>query len=293
VLNGIDLKKRNLLIWRKYILIIVLIGLIVTASAITGTWFMMPHKNGDAEIEETTTTTMTTTTTSSSSSKPQTTTISSSNPQTTTTTFHPTTTSTEPDETTTEIISTTQSSTTTTMAPTLPPVITLESFRSRDDWSAEPPKATIELALPIYRIIIAHTAGEICNNEDDCKRVVKELQQSSTHLDDIPFNFLIGDDSRIYEGRGFKHQGQHTSNKDATEYNSIGICIAFIGDYASDELSESQVAVFNDFVQYFVENGVVSENYTIFSQDQLVRNEKSADKLFEVIQMWSRFRSRE
>lgn len=121
---------------------------------------------------------------------------------------------------------------------------------------------------------------------------MKELQETSTHLDDIPFNFLIGDDSNIYEGRGFERQGQHSSNEDATEYNSIGICVAFIGNYSSVELNETQINVFNEFLEYFLQKGIIVENYVLLSHDQLVYNENPADKLFDEIQNWSGFRKR-
>ena len=58
-------------------------------------------------------------------------------------------------------------------------------------------------------------------------------------------------DSKIYEGRGFDYEGQHTSNNNATEYNSIGICVTFIGNYEHETISESQVKVFHDFIEFF------------------------------------------
>ena len=43
---------------------------------------------------------------------------------------------------------------------------------------------------------------------------------------DIGYNFLIGEDGRVYEGRGWDAVGAHTLG-----YNSVSIGIAFIGDF--------------------------------------------------------------
>lgn len=43
---------------------------------------------------------------------------------------------------------------------------------------------------------------------------------------DIGYNFLVGGDGRIYEGRGWKRVGAHTQN-----YNSKSIAISFMGNF--------------------------------------------------------------
>lgn len=255
-----------------------MISFIVILSIIGGIIFTIYGENRGANMEVidgSTTTTTTSTTTMSSVT----------HPTSTSSTLLSTSSSTTTEELTTE------TTTTTTFSPTLPPNVTLKSYVTRDEWSADPPRAKINLQLPIYRIIIAHTGGEFCTNESDCMRIVKELQQNSTHLDDIPFNFLIGDDAKIYEGRGFEVQGQHTTNVYATEYNSVGICVAFIGNYRNDALSESQIEVFENFTKYFIDYGIIDENYKIFSQDQLMFNRAPADKLNEIISTRKGFRN--
>lgn len=46
--------------------------------------------------------------------------------------------------------------------------------------------------------------------------------------DDIGYNFLVGDDGNIYEGRGWGIKGAHSPKYNA---NSLGIC--FIGNFTS------------------------------------------------------------
>jgi len=45
---------------------------------------------------------------------------------------------------------------------------------------------------------------------------------------DIAYNFLIGEDGRVYEGRGWKVHGAHTLG-----YNDSSVGISFIGYFAS------------------------------------------------------------
>ena len=44
--------------------------------------------------------------------------------------------------------------------------------------------------------------------------------------DDIGYNFLVGEDGNVYEGRGWAHVGAHTKH-----YNKISLGASVIGDY--------------------------------------------------------------
>lgn len=39
------------------------------------------------------------------------------------------------------------------------------------------------------------------------------MELDYNHLKDIPWNFLIGNDGNVYEGRGFNFEGEHTQNQ--------------------------------------------------------------------------------
>ena len=53
---------------------------------------------------------------------------------------------------------------------------------------------------------------------------------SFTDWSDIGYNFLIGGDGRVYEGRGWPYQGGHTLC-----YNDIAVAMSYIG-YFNDKL---------------------------------------------------------
>ncbi|XP_070499666.1 peptidoglycan recognition protein 3-like [Chironomus tepperi] len=162
----------------------------------------------------------------------------------------------------------------------------------RSKWGALPPKSSNipKLDVPIKRIIIGHTGGNFCSNETECIETMKSLQFINPDLEDIAYNFLIGGDGKIYEGRGFNYQGQHTKNLDATEFNSIGICIAFIGNYARTVPSFEQYDLLRDFIETFVKNQLITKDYIVVLQDDLVYSETKAVTLNNVIRNLQNYR---
>lgn len=55
---------------------------------------------------------------------------------------------------------------------------------------------------------------------------------------DIGWNWLIGTDGRVYEGRGWGATGSHSAG-----YNYISYGIAFVGNYTEYETSKIPLAV--------------------------------------------------
>ena len=121
---------------------------------------------------------------------------------------------------------------------------------------------------------------------------MKNLQTQDSSLADIPYNYLIGGDGRIYEGRGIEYQGQHTENTDATEYNSIGICIAFIGNYQSTAPDSNQLRLLNEFIDFNKRKGLIAEDYIIVSQDDLKYFPTKSDALNREMGKLDNFRLR-
>jgi hypothetical protein len=190
--------------------------------------------------------------------------------------------------TTTSTKTTTTETTTTTEAPLLLP--NGVKFFKRVHWNAnEPSEEIAKLKLPIERIIITHTSGETCLDEEHCKALVKSFQKTKPPLKDIAFNFLIGGDGNIYEGRGLELEGEHTSIVNTTSYNDIGICLAFIGNFTSTELSEAQKRAFEGFLEHFVDGLQISTDYKLFLRDQLLRVDDFARALYETVKHWKNF----
>lgn len=110
-------------------------------------------------------------------------------------------------------------------------------------------------------------------------------------MKDIPYNFLIGDDGNVYEGRGFRFEGQHTENVNGSTFNDIGICVAFIGTYKIKQPSAAQVEAFENFLDYYKNEGIVNDDCKLFFQDQLSEPIIAADALLQTLKTWQNFHS--
>ena len=96
---------------------------------------------------------------------------------------------------------------------------------SRREWGAKPAKATTPLhPARVNLFVLHHTTGSYRG-----ARTVRQIQAfhqgPKRGWSDVGYNFLIGDDGTIYEGRGWGFVGAHARGE-----NSRSIGVAYIGD---------------------------------------------------------------
>ncbi|XP_054265387.1 peptidoglycan-recognition protein LF-like isoform X2 [Macrosteles quadrilineatus] len=83
-----------------------------------------------------------------------------------------------------------------------------ECHIERKVWGASPPRVEVtdKMELPVTHVYLSHTDTELCDTKETCVEAVKQIQQK--HLDeglnDIRYNYLVGGDGNVYEGRGWK-----------------------------------------------------------------------------------------
>lgn len=111
----------------------------------------------------------------------------------------------------------------------------------RKTWEAREPTSHMELSKSPAPYVIIHHGGleQHCHDQASCSEIVRFYQK--LHMDergwsDIGYNFVIGQDGSVYEGRGWDNTGAH-----APGYNnrSIGICI--IGDFSSQSTTRQLI----------------------------------------------------
>lgn len=95
---------------------------------------------------------------------------------------------------------------------------------------------------------------------------------------------MIGGDGKVYEGRGFRHEGEHTKNANATDYNDIGIGVGFIGNFRSQEPPAVMMNVLSDFLTQSALDENLSSDYKVFFQDQLIYKDFEATELRNALQ---------
>ncbi|XP_034480254.1 peptidoglycan-recognition protein LC-like isoform X5 [Drosophila innubila] len=156
---------------------------------------------------------------------------------------------------------------------------------SVQNWGGRQPKGNLtKLDLPVHRVIISHTAAEGCESEDVCAarvRVIQGFHMDGWNWDHIGYNFLIGGDGLVYEGRGWDDQGAHTRG-----YNVDSIGISFIGTFIQIWPTEYQLRA----CQLLLEEGVrlkkLVPNYKLYGHRQLSATESPGELLYGIIQKW-------
>jgi len=112
---------------------------------------------------------------------------------------------------------------------------------SRNEWGARKPTANPQQLPSEVPYTIIHHGGtpNYCTNQSSCAAIVRAYQDYHMDVqgwDDIGFNFVVGEDGNVYEGRGWDAVGAH-----AGSYNSISIGICIIGDFTGVSVAQRYV----------------------------------------------------
>lgn len=142
----------------------------------------------------------------------------------------------------------------------------------RSSWDNNPNRtAHNPMTLPIQRIIMTFTDDQTtCVSSSKCIDMIRSMHiKYSRQFGDIPFNFIIGDDGHVYEGRGFNQQGLIVREDYLPHTDNSGLVIAFIGNYSSVKPNERQQSILREFLEQFVSLGVMDIDYTVLSQSSI------------------------
>ncbi|XP_006825027.1 peptidoglycan-recognition protein SC2-like [Saccoglossus kowalevskii] len=159
-------------------------------------------------------------------------------------------------------------------------------FIDRSEWGARDPVSRTNLDTPVQYVIVHHTAMNRCYTMEECKAQMRAIQ--NFHMDvrkwnDIGYNFCVGDDGNVYEGRGWDTVGAH-----ATWYNnySIGICV--MGDFTDTLPSDAAMKTVQSLIKYCVENNKVIDDYILYGHRQVRREGTTCpgDTFFDRVKTW-------
>lgn len=154
----------------------------------------------------------------------------------------------------------------------------------RQAWGAVDSKPEVTLlSEPIKLIVIGSTATEADTTfEGNCEilRVCQSFHMDSQNWSDISYNFMIGCDNRVYEGRGWKVQGAHSKFYN----NSIGIW--FIGTFITELPSLGALILCKELIKRGVMEGFIDPDYKLIGQCQCRPFESPGLPLYQEIQKW-------
>jgi hypothetical protein len=101
------------------------------------------------------------------------------------------------------------------------------------------------------------------------------------NFSDIAYNFLIGGDGSIFEGRGWRDQGAHTSG-----YNRGSVGIAYIGTFIDKVPSAMQLDAGFRLFREGVRVNALKKDYKVYGASQLRSTQSPGDAFFELIKKW-------
>nr|BBK26510.1 peptidoglycan recognition protein 11 [Nephotettix cincticeps] len=136
---------------------------------------------------------------------------------------------------------------------------------SRQIWGALPPKKSFTRNIPIEYVYNGITRSPPCSNFQQCQHILQSIQTSHMAVaPDIRYNFLIGSDMLIYEGRGWFVQPGLSSDYWAQKKKAL--YIGYIGSFGLDlpegpKIPGGMVELANNLVLYGLENGYIRQNF--------------------------------
>ncbi|XP_055528860.1 peptidoglycan-recognition protein LC-like isoform X6 [Wyeomyia smithii] len=158
---------------------------------------------------------------------------------------------------------------------------------TRNEWLAQPPREDLEkLQLPVHKVIIAHTATEGCTTQSSCVHQVRSIQNLHNDIDlgDIGYNFLIGDDGNVYEGRGWLYRGAFLVGQ-----NSKSEGIAFIGNYQQMHPTATQMELLDSLLLNGTRSGVLTDDFKLYGARQWQATISPGDNLYEQLKKHPRW----
>ncbi|XP_067633380.1 peptidoglycan-recognition protein SC2 [Eurosta solidaginis] len=168
-------------------------------------------------------------------------------------------------------------------------VVQALNITSRSQWGARTPTHKTALANGLPYVIIHHTTGSYCDTQADCIKQMKSIQNyhmDSLGWDDIGYNFLIGGDDHVYEGRGWNNMGAH-----AAKWNEKSIGISFIGNYNNDKPTSAQISATKDLIAQAVFRGQIDPNYILYGHRQVSSTECPGHNLYAEIMKWPNWKA--
>lgn len=152
---------------------------------------------------------------------------------------------------------------------------------SKGQWGGRDALNETKLKEPVRLVVIKHTKTATCGNITGCFQAVQDLQNRDmdfNKLPDIQYNFIIGGDGNIYEGRGWGIKNEQRNDS---------IDIAYIGDFNIDVPNEWQVAAGKFFVMQGILKGHLdSVNTKVVGHNQTEDTDSPGENLYREIVNW-------
>ena len=95
---------------------------------------------------------------------------------------------------------------------------------------------------------------------------------------------MIGEDRRVYEGRGWNKVGAHTFG-----WNKVSVSFAFMGNFHDKEADPLAIVALKGIISYGVSQGLLSTDYKMYGHRDARPTIGPGDKLYSQIQTFDHF----
>jgi len=158
---------------------------------------------------------------------------------------------------------------------------------TREQWGARPPTSVSYLSGAVNMSFVHYSAGPPCFDQAQCEARVRGIQ--NYHMDsngwsDIGYSFLIGEDGRIYEGRGWGVVGAHTLN-----YNTVAHGFCIMGDFMDHSPNTPSLEATQNIIECGVELGYTIRDYELFGHRDGRCTTCPGDYLYAIIRGWPHY----
>ncbi|XP_026314139.1 peptidoglycan-recognition protein SC2-like [Hyposmocoma kahamanoa] len=161
---------------------------------------------------------------------------------------------------------------------------------TRAQWGARAPNSRTTLATPVPEVIIHHSFSPgACWSQSACATAMRSMQNHHMNTNgwaDIGYNFAVGSDGLVYEGRGWTTQGAHAP---AVNSRSIGICL--IGNWSTTSPPAVQLTATQNLINMGMSNGRIQRAHWLRGHRQVTATDCPGNTLFNTIRSWPNFRA--
>nr|UZC46342.1 PGRP-SC [Protaetia brevitarsis seulensis] len=158
---------------------------------------------------------------------------------------------------------------------------------TRAQWGARAANTAALTTFPPTHVVIHHSATQGCTTQAACAALVRSFQ--NFHMDtngwaDIGYNFVIGGDGLVYQGRGWGRTGAH-----AVSFNARSIGIAFAGTFTSGLPPAASLNAAHALIACGRSQGQIAWSYRLIGHRQASATACPGNALFNHIQGWLNF----
>lgn len=140
----------------------------------------------------------------------------------------------------------------------------------RGGWNAREARFVPVLPIRPAPFVVVHPTGtDSCTTQATCSEIIRNIQDFQMQANgwpDISYHFLIGEDNRIYAGRGWGRRGENVEG-----FNNQAINIGYIGSFNTAPPAAEAAALLDQLVSCGIAERALASNVSVIAQCQVTR----------------------